>query len=54
MKKLILASSYLIACLTLISCTNDEMETPPKTNQHLSAEDIGGGANGQTKIPPPK
>jgi hypothetical protein len=34
----------------MISCTNDEIEIPPKTKQQISAEDIGGGANGQTKI----
>lgn len=57
MKRIILVSCYIIACLTMVSCTNDEMETNPNIKQQVSADaaaDTGGGSTGQTPTTPPK
>ncbi|MBP6182938.1 hypothetical protein [Flavobacterium sp.] len=53
MKKIILVSCYIIACIVIVSCTNDGVETTPNNKQQVSAY-TGGGQNGQTLIPPPK
>jgi hypothetical protein len=54
MKRIMLVSCAIIAGIAMVSCTNDEVQTTPKNKQQVSTDDTGGGANGQTKIPPPK
>ena len=57
MKRIILVSCYIIACVAIVSCTNDEVETTPNNNKQISADipdNSGGGSTGQTPIPPPK
>ena len=57
MKRIILVSCYIIACLAMFSCTNDEMETNPNNKQQVSADADSNpidGQNGQTPIIPPK
>nr|WP_315203771.1 hypothetical protein [uncultured Flavobacterium sp.] len=53
MKRIFLVSCYIIASVIMVSCTNDDVETTPKTQkQQVSAD--GDGQNGQTPLPPPK
>ncbi|MFV5702545.1 hypothetical protein ACM55F_11795 [Flavobacterium sp. XS2P12] len=58
MKRIILVSCYIITCVAMVSCTNDEVETTPNNNkQQISADtdsDPIDGQNGQTPISPPK
>lgn len=57
MKRIILVSCYIIACLAMVSCTNDEMKTNPINKQQVSADADSNpidGQNGQTPISPPK
>ena len=58
MKRIILVSCYIIACLTMVSCTNDEMETNTNNNKQQVSADADSnpidGQNGQTPISPPK
>ncbi|SEG39673.1 hypothetical protein [Flavobacterium urumqiense] len=57
MKRIILVSCYIIACLAMVSCTNDEMETNPNNKQQVSANADSNpidGQNGQTPIITPK
>jgi hypothetical protein len=55
MKKIFLVSCYMIASVVMVSCTNDEVETTPKTNnQQVSADDPGDGSTGQIPVPRPK
>lgn len=57
MKRIILVSCYIIACLAMVSCTNDEMKTNPNNKQQVSADADSNpidGQNGQTPISPPK
>jgi hypothetical protein len=58
MKRIFLVSCYIIASTVMVSCTNDEVETTPKTNKQqvsadASAEPIDGQI-GQTPTSPPK
>jgi hypothetical protein len=55
MKKIFLVSCYMIASVVMVSCTNDEVETTPKTSkQQVSADDPGDGSTGQIPVPRPK
>ncbi|WP_193743709.1 hypothetical protein [Flavobacterium sp. 83] len=57
MKRIILVSCYIIACVAMVSCTNDEVETTPNNNKQISADILdnsGGGQSGQTPTTPPK
>jgi hypothetical protein len=58
MKRIFLVSCYIIASTVMVSCTNDDVETTPKTNkQQISADTPSepiDGQNGQTPLPPPK
>ncbi|MFV5692177.1 hypothetical protein ACM55K_09150 [Flavobacterium sp. LT1R49] len=58
MKRIILVSCYIIACVAMVSCSNDEVETSPNNNkQQVSADapaDPIDGQNGQTPVPPPR
>jgi hypothetical protein len=53
MKRIFLVSCYIIASVAMQSCTNDDVETTPKTSkQQINAD--GDGQSGQTPITPPK
>ncbi|MFV8328323.1 hypothetical protein [Flavobacterium sp. ZS1P14] len=58
MKRIILVSCYILACVAMVSCTNDEVETTPNNSkQQISADaasDPIDGQNGQIPITPPK
>ncbi|MFV5699803.1 hypothetical protein ACM55H_15675 [Flavobacterium sp. ZT3R17] len=58
MKRIILVSCYIIACVAMVSCSADEVETTPNNNKQQIFADMpdnsGGGSSGQTPIPPPK
>jgi hypothetical protein len=57
MKRIILVSCYIIACVAMVSCTNDEVESTPNNKQQVSAdapENTSGGSTGQTPTTPPK
>lgn len=58
MKRIILVSCYIIACVAMVSCSNDEVGTTPNNNkQQISADadsDPIDGQSGQTPISPPK
>jgi hypothetical protein len=58
MKRIFLVSCYMIACVVMVSCTNDDVETTPNTNkQQVSADtsaDPIDGQTGQTPTSPPK
>jgi hypothetical protein len=58
MKRIFLVSCYILAAIAMASCTNDEVETAPKTNEQQAINDDpqepGDGQTGQTPIPPPK
>jgi hypothetical protein len=55
MKKIFLVSCYMIVSVVMVSCTNDEVETTPKTNkQQVSADAPIDGQNGQIPTTPPK
>lgn len=53
MKRIFLISCYIIAAVAMASCTNDDVETAPKTQQ-INADEPGDGQSGQTPLPPPK
>lgn len=53
MKRIFLVSCFIIAVAAMTSCTNDEVETTPKTNkQQISAD--SDGQSGQIPTTPPK
>ncbi|MFM2368622.1 MAG: hypothetical protein RL619_922 [Bacteroidota bacterium] len=54
MKRIILASCYIITCVAMVSCTSDEVETTPNKQQQVSAYNSGDGQSGQTPTTPPK
>jgi hypothetical protein len=58
MKRIFLVSCYIIASSVMVSCTNDGVETTPKTNKQQVSADTPDepidGQNGQTPLPPPK
>lgn len=55
MKRIFLVSCYIIASVVMVSCTNDDVETTPKTNkQQVSADAPIDGDSGQTPLPRPK
>jgi hypothetical protein len=55
MKRIFLVSCYMIASVVMVSCTNDDVETAPKTSkQQVSADAPGDGQSGQTPTSPPK
>jgi hypothetical protein len=55
MKKIFLVSCYILASAVMVSCTNDDVETTPKTQkQQVSADAPGDGSTGQTPTTPPK
>ncbi|MFV5695195.1 hypothetical protein ACM55G_07125 [Flavobacterium sp. LB3P122] len=57
MKRIILVSCYIVACVAMVSCSNDEVETTPNSKQQVSASaaaDPIDGQNGQLPVPPPK
>jgi hypothetical protein len=54
MKKIFLAALYILACTTMISCTNDEAPTSQKESKTLIATETGGNSSGQTPTKPPK
>lgn len=53
MKKIILASLFIIASIGQFSCTNDGVETTPNNNKINIAAD-GGTGQIPVPIPPPK
>ncbi|WP_165763228.1 hypothetical protein [Flavobacterium sp. AJR] len=57
MKRIIAISCFVLTSIVFVSCTNDDDETTSKSKLNVSADapdETGGGANGQTPIPPPK
>jgi hypothetical protein len=55
MKKIFLVSCYILGSVVMVSCTNDDVETTPKTQkQQVSADVPGDGSTGQTPTTPPK
>ncbi|MFV5686453.1 hypothetical protein ACM55I_13525 [Flavobacterium sp. GB2R13] len=57
MKRIILVSCYIIACVAMVSCSADEVETTPNNNKQISADmpdNSGGGSSGQIPTSPPK
>jgi hypothetical protein len=54
MKKIFLATLYILACAITVSCTNDEVETSQNESKTLIATETGGNASGQTPTKPPK
>jgi hypothetical protein len=55
MKKIFLVSCFMIASIVMVSCTNDEVETTPKTSKkQVSADAPIDGQNGQIPTTPPK
>lgn len=55
MKRIFLVSCYIIASVAMQSCTNDDVETTPKTNkQEIRADEPGDGDNGQIPTTRPK
>ncbi len=55
MKRIFLVSCFIIAAAVMTSCTNDDVETTPKTNkQEVRADAPGDGQSGQIPTTPPK
>ncbi|MNQ41478.1 hypothetical protein D3C85_551540 [compost metagenome] len=55
MKKVFLAATFILMCMNMISCTNDEVETSPENvKAQISADADTGGQTGQTPTTPPK
>jgi hypothetical protein len=55
MKRIFLVSCYIITSVVMVSCTNDDVETTPKTQkQQVSADTPTDGQSGQTPTSPPK
>jgi hypothetical protein len=55
MKRIFLVSCYIIASVVMVSCTNDDVETTPKTQkQQVTADATIDGSTGQTPTTPPK
>lgn len=58
MKRIILVSCCIIACVAMVSCTDYEVETTPNNKQQVSADaaaaDTGAGSTSQSPTTPPK
>lgn len=56
MKRIILVSTYIIASIAMISCSNDEVETPAKTVMKPATQEVhADGVVGQGgQVLPPK
>lgn len=55
MKKIFLLSFFIITNIAMVSCSNDDTETQPKSNtQQISADDPGDGQSGQLPTTPPR
>ena len=54
MKKVLLASMFLLISTIMASCTNDEVETSPNNSKTQITAETGGDSSGQTPISPPK
>ncbi|MGL2988257.1 hypothetical protein ACSVH5_11740 [Flavobacterium sp. RSSA_27] len=58
MKRIVVFSFYLLAIMTFVSCTNDELEPiTHSSNTSIFSDDsdyTGGNSSGQTPITPPK
>ncbi|AYN04954.1 hypothetical protein EAG11_12890 [Flavobacterium sp. 140616W15] len=58
MKRIFILAFFIASNLAFVSCTNDDVEDTIKNNKSVvtnaSMGETGGGANGQTPIPPPK
>lgn len=58
MKRIFILTLFIATNLAFVSCTNDDVEDTINANKpvaiNASMVDTGGGANGQTPIPPPK
>ncbi|MNS30680.1 hypothetical protein D3C72_627160 [compost metagenome] len=53
MKKVFLAATFILMCMNMISCTNDEIETSPENVKAQISADTG-DENGQIPTTPPK